>query len=189
MARTPLALPTRHGVFWATYSASGLARLEFPPSEERPPALAEVAAPTTGMTATAEWHRTASAAVARILDGLEPRQLPPLDLAEGTTFQRSVWNELLRIPLGQTRTYGEIARRLALPGAARAVGAACGANPVPLIVPCHRVVAAGGRLGGFSGGAGWKEKLLAIEQAAAGFSLQNPSAAPVKTRAGGGRAA
>lgn len=84
-----------------------------------------------------------------------------LDL-RGTTFQRSVWDELLQIPFGGTRTYGEVAARLGQPGASRAVGAASGANPVPLVVPCHRVVARGG-LGGFSGGPGLKERLLAHE--------------------------
>lgn len=68
-------------------------------------------------------------------------------VAEGTPHQRSVWQALLAIPCGEVRTYGELAAQLA--SGARAVGAACGSNPVPLVVPCHRVVAAGGRLGGF----------------------------------------
>lgn len=85
----------------------------------------------------------------------------PLDL-RGTEFQLSVWAELLRIPFGHTRTYGEIASRLGQPGASRAVGGANGANPVPWIVPCHRVVAADG-IGGFTGGLAIKERLLAHE--------------------------
>ena len=92
-----------------------------------------------------------------------PRNLPPLDLTGGTDFQHNVWQQLLEIPLGQTRAYGELAKRLGKPGASRAVGSACGANPIPVIVPCHRVLAAHGRIGGFSGGPGWKQRLLNIE--------------------------
>lgn len=67
--------------------------------------------------------------------------------AEGTAFQHRVWREIARIPSGSTRTYGELAK--ALESAPRPVGGACGSNPIPLIVPCHRVIAAGGGLGGF----------------------------------------
>lgn len=80
----------------------------------------------------------------------------------GSSFQRSVWKEMVRIPLGSTATYGRLARRLGDPGASRAVGVACGANPIPLIVPCHRVVASNG-MGGFSGGLKRKEWLLKLE--------------------------
>ena len=84
-----------------------------------------------------------------------------LDL-RGTPFQRAVWDEMQRIPFGRTTTYGELARRLGRPGASRAVGHACGANPVPIVVPCHRVVAREG-LGGFSAGLQRKRALLAHE--------------------------
>ncbi|HEY7535753.1 MAG TPA: methylated-DNA--[protein]-cysteine S-methyltransferase [Thermodesulfobacteriota bacterium] len=86
-----------------------------------------------------------------------------LDLSSGTPFQISVWRELLKIPYGQVRTYGEIARRIGNPNAARAVGGAVGANPIPIIVPCHRVVATNG-LGGYSSGIEIKKKLLHIER-------------------------
>ncbi len=86
-----------------------------------------------------------------------------LDL-RGTPFQLAVWSALRAIPLGETRTYGELARALGRPGAARAVGRANGANPVPLIVPCHRVVAQAG-LGGFTGGIEHKVRLLEHEGA------------------------
>lgn len=81
----------------------------------------------------------------------------------GTDFQRKVWKEIEKIPFGSTRTYAEIAKALEKPGAARAVGSACGANPLPLFVPCHRVVASNGGLGGYSGGLDIKKKLLRIE--------------------------
>lgn len=70
---------------------------------------------------------------------------------------------MLGIPRGETKSYGEIAMELHRPLASRAVGGACGANPIPVLVPCHRVLAANGRLGGFSGGLEWKRRLLAIE--------------------------
>ncbi len=86
----------------------------------------------------------------------------PLDL-RGTPFQLAVWRELLRIPYGEVRSYGEVARAIGRPRAVRAVGAANGANPLPLLVPCHRVVASGGRLGGYAGGLDLKRRLLAVE--------------------------
>jgi O-6-methylguanine DNA methyltransferase len=86
-----------------------------------------------------------------------------LDL-RGTAFQRAVWEADRRIPYGQTRTYGEIARAIGKPKAVRGVGGANGRNPVPLFVPCHRIVAKGG-LGGFTGGLHHKRKLLALEGA------------------------
>lgn len=82
---------------------------------------------------------------------------------EGTDFQRKVWAAIEKIPLGKTKTYGEIAAQIGHPGASRAVGAACGANPLPLFVPCHRVLASNGRLGGFSGGLNVKRLLLRME--------------------------
>jgi O-6-methylguanine DNA methyltransferase len=86
------------------------------------------------------------------------------DLRGGTEFQLRVWKQLAQIPYGETWTYGELARRVGRPGASRAVGAANGANPLPLILPCHRVVASGGKLGGFGGGLDAKRRLLAFER-------------------------
>ena len=87
-----------------------------------------------------------------------------LDLAQGTPFQRDVWRALLDIPCGQTRTYGQIAAQIGRPRAARAVGQAVGANPLPIVIPCHRVVATSG-LGGFGGGLEMKRRLLQMEKA------------------------
>ena len=86
----------------------------------------------------------------------------------GTDFQRQVWGELAAIPHGETRTYGELARAVGRPAAARAVGAATGRNPAPVIVPCHRVVGANGSLTGFAGGLEAKRALLALEGALPG---------------------
>lgn len=81
----------------------------------------------------------------------------------GTAFQRRVWDALARIPWGQTATYGQVAARVG--SAPRAVGGACGANPIPIVIPCHRVLAGGGRAGGYSGGRGiaTKAALLRLE--------------------------
>lgn len=87
-----------------------------------------------------------------------------LDLdVQGTEFQRLVWRELERIPFGETRSYGEIAEAIGRPAAARAVGAATGRNPAPILVPCHRVVGASGALTGFAGGMEAKRALLTHE--------------------------
>ncbi|MER7108304.1 methylated-DNA--[protein]-cysteine S-methyltransferase [Streptomyces sp. NPDC000229] len=104
----------------------------------------------------------------RRLDAYYARELTafdlPLNLA-GTPFQRSVWEQLRRIPYGETRTYGELAEVLGKPGASRAVGLANGRNPVGIIVPCHRVIGASGGLTGYGGGLHRKQRLLTFEGA------------------------
>lgn len=82
----------------------------------------------------------------------------------GTAFQQEVWRELLRIPYGATVTYGLLARRVGRPGSVRAVAGVCNANPLAVIVPCHRVLGVGGRLTGYAGGLDMKEWLLRLEQ-------------------------
>jgi AraC family transcriptional regulator of adaptative response/methylated-DNA-[protein]-cysteine methyltransferase len=86
----------------------------------------------------------------------------PLDL-QGTDFQREVWNQLLAIPAGKTRTYLDVAQAIHRPKATRAVAQACGANPVAVVVPCHRVVMSDGSIGGYSGLPGVKKALLEAE--------------------------
>ena len=87
----------------------------------------------------------------------------PLDLAYGTAFQQSVWQALLKIPQGGTASYSEVSARIGKPAAVRAVGAAVGRNPVSIIVPCHRVMGAGGALTGYAGGLHRKSALLKLE--------------------------
>jgi methylated-DNA-[protein]-cysteine S-methyltransferase len=89
----------------------------------------------------------------------------PLDFA-GTPFQTKVWNALLTIPFGETRSYGQIARQIGSPRAVRAVGAANGRNPLSIVAPCHRVIGAAGQLTGFAGGIEVKARLLALEATA-----------------------
>lgn len=155
-----LLLPTALGSFTATFSEVGLCRLHFPGAADRD---AKAEPDARGADVPAEWIKATRATLNDVLERREPQAWPPLDLRVGTAFQQAVWAELQRIPWGETRTYGDVARALGQSKAVRAVGGACGANPVPVLIPCHRVVAAGGRLGGFSGGLDWKLRLLARE--------------------------
>ena len=150
-----LPIVTAEGVFIARYSTSGLSELNFPAPQQRVDAVSDLD--------VTDWHAITIAAVQAILRGVLPEQLPPLALNGHTAFRRKVWGEMQRIPLGRTVSYADLASRIGQPNAARAVGGACGANPIPLIIPCHRVLAARQKLGGFSGGLEWKRKLLTIE--------------------------
>ncbi|MFT4538313.1 MAG: methylated-DNA-[protein]-cysteine S-methyltransferase [Planctomycetota bacterium] len=128
------------------------------------------------------WSDTAKAVDRELLDRVE-RELDeyytgrrrdfdlPLD-PEGTDFQHRVWDELIRIEWGETISYGELAARIGKPTASRAVGAANGKNPIPIVIPCHRVIGSAGKLTGFGGGLPIKEALLGIEghQRSFGFS-------------------
>lgn len=116
-----------------------------------------------GPAAAEDLCRRARAEIEDYLAGDLREFTVPVEAA-GTPFHREVWEAMREIPYGETRSYGEIARRLGQPEASRAVGVACGANPVPLIIPCHRVLAAGGAIGGFGGGIDMKRWLLGLEQ-------------------------
>jgi methylated-DNA-[protein]-cysteine S-methyltransferase len=160
-----LPIATSDGIFCAHYSEKGLAKLHFPNAKNLD------AAKKNGKPAAHKikisvkirgWHRMTETALKKILAGSEPKKFPPLDLS-GTDFQKSVWREMQKISLGKTKSYGEIALIIGKPKAVRALGNACGKNPIPVLVPCHRVLAANKKLGGFSGGLDWKRKLLANE--------------------------
>ena len=149
-------VPTEMGVFTAEYSDAGLCHLHFPRGNKlsKGPALTKQ---------QQSWHSKTQKAVQAILTGRATRTLPPLDFSAGTDFRRRIWEMLLTIPAGTVWTYGELAWSINQPQAARAVGGACGANPIPLFIPCHRVVGANGTLTGFSGGMKWKIFLLVAE--------------------------
>lgn len=120
-----------------------------------------------------EWERDARPFkdVMRQLDAYFAGTLTRFDLPlapRGTEFQLRVWRALLTIPYGETWSYGELARRIRHPDAQRAVGAANGQNPIPIIIPCHRVIGANGSLTGFGGGLPIKRKLLELENAVRG---------------------
>ena len=120
------------------------------------------------MTPRKEWARNPKplADVARQLRAYFKGELTEFDVPlnmQGTEFQLRVWDSLRKIPYGETTSYGELARRIGKPDAVRAVGTANGSNPIPIIVPCHRVIGSDGSLTGYGGGLPIKEKLLALE--------------------------
>jgi O-6-methylguanine DNA methyltransferase len=160
---TAVSIHTADGVFTAFFSDRGLTRLAFPRRCACPsrPALS-----ATHGAATRDPRLVLTAqALRQALAGTSPKVMPPLHPLAGTAFQQKVWKALLAIPLGETRTYAQIAAAIGHPGAARAVGQACGANPIPVLIPCHRVLASQGGLGGFSAGLDWKKRLLSREKA------------------------
>ncbi len=153
-----LPVSTPDGEFTARYSEKGLAELNFPGGRTSSRAAnADAVSPQVRV-----WHRATESALKAILAGAEAQKFPPLAFS-GTEFQKSVWKQLLKISSGQTKSYGEIAKAIGKPRAVRAVGGACGANPIPVLVPCHRVLAANKKIGGFSGRLDWKRSLLARE--------------------------
>tara|TARA_B100001123_G_scaffold401147_1_gene487578 strand:- start:315 stop:806 length:492 start_codon:yes stop_codon:yes gene_type:complete len=151
----PALIATQLGEFTAQYTKQGLARLQFPCTKFDP--VANPIKPTTRLL------DLSAKAIDAAINGTTPRTLPPLDLSSATDFQRTVWALLQSIQVGQLETYGKLAYRLNNPKATRAVGGACGANPIPILIPCHRVVGANGSLTGFSAGINWKVRLLRIE--------------------------
>ena len=138
-------------------TSRGLAQLEILPSTSRPKEFSD-SARASAILASASEQLGEYFAKKRTKFDL------PLDLV-GTEFQRSVWRELMKIELGETMSYGEVAKAVSKPLAARAVGGAVGANPIPIIVPCHRVMGSTGKLTGYSatGGVATKTKLLTLE--------------------------
>lgn len=120
---------------------------------------------TTFTTGESPILTTARAYLENYFAGERPVLNFPLDL-RGTAFQRAVWQALLTIPYGETRAYSAIAQQIERPRAVRAVGRAVGANPISIIVPCHRVVGRNGDLVGYGGGLHLKQALLALEQGA-----------------------
>ncbi len=144
------AIPTPWGEFYAAAEGEHLVALRFPgfpPGELLPPG---------------PLQERLGRELGEYLSGTRATFDLPL-LLRGTAFQRAVWRELTRIPYGTTVSYGGLAARVGRPGAARAVGQAVGANPIPIVVPCHRVLPRGGGVGGFGPGPDWKRRLLELE--------------------------
>jgi len=150
------------GALWGFIGEQGLRRLCLPaPGKAQRPFHFLHSAPNVTLA------RTLRAALESYFAGTpQTFEEIPLDLGEATCFRRKVWSAARKLAWGTTCTYGELARSVAgTSSAARAVGNALGANPIPILVPCHRVLAANGRLGGFSAGLEWKETLLKLEGA------------------------
>jgi len=167
MTRHPLAaqcrIATPLGTMTLAATPSGLAGAWFDAQAHHPGALA---AP---VDAGHPLLRAAAEQLSAYFAGRLRRFTLPLD-ATGTPFQRAVWRALGDIPAGTTTGYGDIARALGRPQAARAVGAAVGRNPLSIVVPCHRVLGRDGRLTGYAGGLERKRALLALEAASAGVA-------------------
>ena len=148
---------------FAVNEDGALMRLHFVESDYGPVMEAELE--DEGYTVETDETRTAGVRreLAEYVSGRRMTFDVPLAFA-GSVWQKAVWMELTRIPFGETRSYGEIADNLGRPGAARAVGRANASNVLPVVVPCHRVIAADGTLGGFNGGLHLKERLLEHER-------------------------
>jgi len=150
--------PISGGVLYGYLSEKGVQALHLYPGTASPP----------------PWHPLAlHLSLERRLHGLFERYFAghntdfasvPLDLETGTVFQRRVWRAACAVPYGDTASYGTLARDIGAPRAARAVGTALGANPVILLVPCHRIIAGDGSLGGYGPGLHWKQRFLGLEQ-------------------------
>ena len=154
-----ISIPTADGNYVAHYSEKGLAELDWPAKKTARVLSSNPKVPLQIL----RWHRVTSEALKNVLAGRAAKNLPPLDWTGKTEFQQAVWREMLKIPAGKTRSYGEVAERVGRPKAVRAVGGACGANPIPVLVPCHRILAANQKIGGFSGGLDRKRSLLERE--------------------------
>lgn len=152
-------VPTKYGTFWAKYTERGLASLSFP-KQRRPTAASQETLPHPKEIDA--WHALTQKAVANVLAGRDPGKLPPLDLSSGTPFQQRVWKHLLELSPCHLVTYAELARVVTgTPNAARAVGQACRKNPIPLLIPCHLVIASNCQFGGYAHSLKWKCQLLA----------------------------
>lgn len=151
-------LPSPLGLLQVVHTGTVIEQIDFLDQVDEPPAVSGA----TGLRIIAQLQDE----LAAYFDGTLRIFSVPFVFKGGTVFQRKVWQALLRIPYGRTLPYGDVAKALGLSaGASRAVGNACGANPLPLIVPCHRIVAARGGLGGYSGGLWRKRRLLEREGA------------------------
>jgi methylated-DNA-[protein]-cysteine S-methyltransferase len=162
------SVPSPIGPLLVVVDADGaLLRIDFPAGASRERAAAELA--RRGIELVISEERTA--AVRRQLDEYFAGERTRFDLAlapEGSEFQRRVWRALGEIPYGDTVSYGELADGLGRPGGARAVGRANATNPIPIVIPCHRVIGADGSLTGFGGGLDVKQRLLTLERQRSG---------------------
>ena len=163
--RQPVAaasVKTPLGKIWILATESGLREIRL--ADEGKPTRPEMDARGWKLVRKKKWTDPARRMLERYLEGREQRLEIDLDLAIGTPFQRRVWDAARRIPYGAVVSYAELASMAGGSGAQRAVGNALGANPVPIVVPCHRIIHADQSIGGFSSGLRWKRHLLTIER-------------------------
>jgi methylated-DNA-[protein]-cysteine S-methyltransferase len=157
LVRNPVIIQTKLGAFRARYTPRGVTALEFP-RRTAPRSVPPLEKAPSFIRRLAQQLKQYAA-------GKTVRWSVPVDLSSGTHFQQKVWRSLTKIPRGRTQSYAWVARKIGKPNATRAVGTACGANPVPVVIPCHRVIASDGSLGGFGGGLPMKRRLLRLEGA------------------------
>jgi len=167
------SIETQAGTLWILCTKEGVRELRLgsaggpTASEGRARGISFVRRPT--------WSDGPEKALKRYLASRAPLDEVDLDVEAGTDFQRRVWDATRRIPLGSVWSYGDLARAIGSPGASRAVGNALGANPVPLLIPCHRVIQSDRSIGGFSGGLAWKRFLLEHERGQLDLGMPLPA--------------
>ena len=150
------------GKIWVLATESGLRGIRL--SSRGAPKRGEMRAKGWKLVRRPRWTDPARRLIESYLGGGERRLEIPLDLAAGTPFQRRVWEAARKVPYGTAASYVDVARIAGYPRASRAVGNALGANPVPIVVPCHRIIHADRSIGGFSSGLTWKRFLLELER-------------------------
>lgn len=151
----------------------GLSQLTLPQDSEKD-ALLVINCDSNALRVSSEHMFDTVSRIRDYCDGQHVVFNEKLDLSAGSIFEQRVWNTCRTIPYGQTRSYSWIAAELGQPKAARAVGNALGKNPLPIIIPCHRVIAASGGIGGFSGGIEIKKRLLELECVPTASFLSSP---------------
>lgn len=161
--RSSLVFKSPWGWIGLEASERGITRVTLTLNAQQPPVRRKPGHTEVSDRHTARWLEQAHREIQHFLSGKLDRFTCPVDVTDATSFQRAVWRAAAHIPYGRVRSYQWIAARLGKPQAARAVGHALGANPVPLVIPCHRVIAADASLGGFSCGLQWKRRLLELE--------------------------
>ena len=160
-------------VFRVQVTDRGIKRLVLPPLEKakkgRRMSIVDISINRRLGPEESRWIADAAAYLEAMFQGKHPAVSTCIELEGQTVFTRRVLDAAMEIPWGETRSYSWVARRIGKPGAARAVGQALGRNPVPLMIPCHRVIKKDGSLGGFGQGTDWKEYLLEIERGGKGL--------------------
>jgi O-6-methylguanine DNA methyltransferase len=157
----PIAIDTDYGVFVALITKNGISRIYFPNK------LKSIGLNNPTNQPKQMDHnliQQVREVINCILTGKPQKINLPIDISEATNFQKSVWEYIKMIPCGYITTYATIAKAIGQPQASRAVANACAANPVPLLIPCHRVIRSDGTLGGYSSGLKWKHLLLKTEK-------------------------
>jgi O-6-methylguanine DNA methyltransferase len=175
------AISSPIGKLYLAVTDRGIARIMIGSNKVKPLFLDElqVLAPTCSIRENPVPFRNVIKVLEKYFSGKEIDIISskiPFDFSSGTPFQQKVWKTLCRIPYGQVRSYQWVAEQIKEPDAVRAVGQANGKNPLPILVPCHRVINKDGTLGGYSGGTDIKKKLLKLEGIIINAKCQNPNA-------------